>query len=119
MAFVQGPDPYLIDMDATFSCAVHPEQPAIIDAEHRVFVNYEVYYVGSDAAREEFEAEPWRYTGGVTDPVTRERFIPGSDSPHRLFDGRQFYLASPENAATFDEDPEMYGTLQPGMRPKS
>jgi YHS domain-containing protein len=119
VAFVQGPERYLSDMGATFSCVVHPDQPAIIDARHRAFVNYEVYYFGSDEALLAFVAEPWKYTGRVTDPVTRERFVPTADTPRRSFGGRLMYLMTEENAAMFDRDPATYATPHPTMQVKS
>jgi len=119
VAFVQGPDRYLTDMGATFSCVVHSDQLAIIDARHRAFVNYEVYYFSSDEALQAFVAEPWKYTGRVTDPITRERFVPSQQSPRRSFGGRLFYMMTEENAATFDQDPAKYGMPHPTMHAKS
>jgi YHS domain-containing protein len=115
---VQGPDPYLHDMEATFPCAVNPDQPAIIDASHRAFVNHEVYYFGSDDALRAFVEEPWRYAGRVTDPVSLERFAPTRDSLRRSHGGRLFFLASAANAAAFDAEPATYGVPRPMMHAK-
>jgi YHS domain-containing protein len=106
-------------MGATLPCAVHPEQPAILDPAHRALVNHEVYYVGSEEAVAEFTAAPWRYTGRVTDPVSLNRFVPTEASPYRTHEGRLFYFESVQTTATFDSDPATYGVPKPMMRAKS
>lgn len=115
---MQGPDQYLKDMAVSLSCAVHPEQPAILDAGHRAFVNHEVYYFGSDEALQAFVSEPWKYTGRVTDPVSLERFVPTSDSIRRSHGGRLFYLKTAQTAQIFDGDVAMYGIPKPMMQAK-
>lgn len=105
-------------MAASFPCAVHPDQPAILDASHRAFVNHEVYYFGSDEALQAFVAEPWKYTGRVTDPVTFERFAPTAASPHRSHGGRLFYFKAPETLAMFEADPATHGVPRPMMQAK-
>ena len=119
MTFVQGPDQYLNELGITLSCAVDPSRPAVIDASHRALVNYEAYYFADDAAMKSFIAEPYRYTGKVTDPVSMARFVPTAESPSRSFGGRLFYFSSSETAATFDTDQVKYGNPMPGMREKT
>jgi len=99
-------------------CAVDPQREAPIDAAHRIQVNQEFYYVADDAAKARFLAEPHRYTGKLTDPVTLKRFQPEASSLRRTYGGRQFYLESSESAARFDADPRTYGTPRTGMRKK-
>jgi YHS domain-containing protein len=115
---VQGPEQYLNEMGVSLPCAVNPSKTAILDATHRAFVNYEAYFVSDDAAMKAFVAAPYRYTGKVTDPVTRDRFIPTAESPVRSYSGRLFYFLSEETARTFDGNQAKYGTLMPGMREK-
>jgi len=112
---VKDPDPYLNALNITFACAVDPDQPAIVDARHRTSVNWETYYVSSDAALERFRAAPHQYTGLVTDPVERVRFQPGADSPLREHDGHRFYFISQESVSRFDEDPAVYAEPMLGM----
>jgi YHS domain-containing protein len=116
VTFVQGPDPYLQDLGITLSCAVDPSRPAVLDAAHRAFVNYEAYYFSDEAAMQKFMAEPYRYTGKVTDPVTRARFVPAAESPTRSYGGRLFYFMSQETVSAFDSNPARYGNPMPGMR---
>lgn len=100
----------------TLSCAVDPSRPAVIDASHRALVNHEAYFVSDDAAMRAFAAEPYRYTGKVTDPVSLERFIPTSESPQRSYGPRLFFFSSDETAAAFDKDIAKYSIPMPGMR---
>ena len=76
MTFVQGPEFYLNQLGVTVKCVVDPSRDAILDEAHRVFVNWETYYMCDDAAVKTFTAAPWKYAGTVTDPVSRERFRP-------------------------------------------
>ena len=105
-------------MGIRLSCAVDSSRTAVIDASHRALVNYEAYYFSDDAAMKAFIAEPHRYTGKVTDPVSMVRFGPTAESPTRSFGGRLFYFISNETVATFDTDQMMYGNPMPGMREK-
>jgi YHS domain-containing protein len=114
---VQGPEPYLNDFHIQLRCAVDSTAQAIIDPEHRAFVNHEVYYFSSDAARQRFEQSPYEFTGKVTDPVTRMRFQPDASSPTRNAAGRLFYFASATTVAQFDQDPNRYSTPKPGTTP--
>jgi YHS domain-containing protein len=116
MAFVQGPERYLNELGIELSCAVDPTRPAMIDTRHRALVNHEAYFFSDDAALRAFVAEPYRYTGRVTDPVSLARFAPTSSSPSRSHGGRLFYFESEETAARFDADRATYGTPKPMMR---
>lgn len=115
---MQGPEQYLPDLGIALQCCVDPSRPAVLDVAHRALINYEAYYVSDDAALKAFMAEPYRFTGKVTDPVTLDRFVPAAESPTRSHMGRLFYFASNETAATFDTDPMKYGMPMPGMREK-
>jgi YHS domain-containing protein len=116
---VQGPEKYLNELGLTVQCVVDPSRRAVLDVAHRAFVNYEAYYFCDESAMNKFVASPYNYTGKVTDPVTRERFIPTADSPSRSYGGRLFYFASAQTATTFDGDQMKFGSLMPGMREKS
>ncbi len=107
---MQGPEIWLTQLGIELNCAVDPAQPAILDADHRIFVNYETYYVSSLAARDEFRHEPWRYAGIVTDPISRERFQPTEASPRTQCAGREFIFTSQRNAARFQAAPDQYAT---------
>jgi YHS domain-containing protein len=113
---VQGPEPYLKDFLIELPCAVDSSAMAVLDPEHRAFVNHEVYFFSSVEAKRQFEAEPFAYTGRVTDPVSLERFQPGPSSPSREAAGRFFYFQSDATIAVFDKDPARYSTPKPAMK---
>jgi YHS domain-containing protein len=112
---VQGPEPYLNDFHIQLRCAVDSTAQAILDPEHRAFVNHEVYYFSSDDTRQRFEQSPYEFTGKVTDPVSLVRFQPNVSSPSRTAADRLFYFESPETVAQFDQDPDRYSTPKPTM----
>ena len=82
----------------------------ILDVAHRVFINYETYYLSSDEAVQKFKKAPWRYTGLVTDPVSGVRFQPDGASPTAEHNGRLFYFSSDDQAEIFSKDPDSYAT---------
>ncbi len=112
---MQGPEAYLADFHIQLPCCVDSTQLAILDPAHRAFVNHEVYYFSSESVREQFDAEPYRYTGKVTDPVSMTRFQPTGSSQHRTAAGRLFYFESDSTLAAFDQDPAQYSTPKPTM----
>ncbi len=107
---MQGPEIWLNQLNLTVACVVDPAQDALLDEAHRVFVNYETYYLSSDAALQTFVEQPWRYTGLVTDPVSHERFQPDGKSLTTALDGRLFYFETAVNAKTFGQDPAAHAT---------
>lgn len=116
-AFVQGPEQYLKDLGISMACVVEQEVPAILDADHRVFLNYESYYFSSGDARQQFLGAPHTYAGRITDVVTRERFVATAESPRREHDGRLFLFSTTATAARFDEAPDDYATPMLAMVP--
>jgi len=110
VTFVQGPEIWLNQLGVNVACVVEPAQQGILDEAHRVFVNYEAYYLSSDQAQQKFAQTPWRFTGLVTDPVSRERFQPTGKSPSTAHDGRLFYFSSADSANRFAADPAAYAT---------
>ncbi|MCB1151462.1 hypothetical protein KDK88_07915 [bacterium] len=110
MAFVQGPEIWLNQLGVSVPCVVKTDRPAMLDEAHRVFINYETYYLADAEALATFRAAPWRFTGKVTDPVSNVRFEPDGDSPRRTHKGRLFYFATAEHAETFAREPGAYAT---------
>ena len=120
MTFVQGPEFFLNQLEITVPCVVDPERPARLDPEHRVFVNWETYYLCDDSALAAFRADPALFCGQVTNPVTRERFEPKPRAPRLEHGGRIFLFPDDDSAATFASMPDSFATpLVPmAMRPK-
>ncbi len=83
-------------------------EAAILDAEHCVRLNYEAYFFAGAWTRERFAADPVRYCGLLTDPVSRERFRPKEASPRARHEGVIYYFESAQNRDEFELDPETY-----------
>ena len=105
---MQGPDNYLKLHRISLPSAVDPSRTAVIDAEHRVFLNYEIFYFADDKLKRSFLADPVAYSGLLTDPVTLRRFQPAADSPRRDHEGRIYLFSGEDSAAGFDADPYRY-----------
>lgn len=105
---MQDPEIYLKEQQLTVQDPLDPSRAALVDAAHRSFVNYEIFYFADDESKRRFDATPRRWCGALTDPVTRERFVPGDDSPRRDREGRAFFFASKTSAESFDAMPDMY-----------
>jgi YHS domain-containing protein len=106
--FVQDPEPYLRAQNIRLNCIVHPDRPAILAPTTRVGVNWELFYFSSRAARAEFERDPLRWCGRLTDPVNGVRFRPDAHSPHVTYRGRRFYFTSAETRDRFVAAPQAY-----------
>ena len=116
---MKDPDNYLNQLEIALDCAVDPGARAVLDPTHRIFVNWETYFVSSAEARAAFERAPYRYTGAITDPVSRARFQPDETSPRREYEGRVFYFSSGESLAEFAASPSSYATPMLGMVEKT
>jgi YHS domain-containing protein len=105
---VQDPEVHLNELGVKLPCVVDPSRQAILDAEHRVLVNHEVYFFSSDEAKARFLKNPRKWCGLVTDPVSRARFEPVKASPRTTYAGRLYYFSSPETLESFLAMPERY-----------
>jgi len=120
--FVQDPQIQLKDLGMTVLDAVDPRRTAVLDPAHRSFVNYETFFFNDEADKRRFDADPTALCGILTDPVTHQRFRPGSDAPHVEFSGRNYYFIDAANLATFEKTPEAFARPNydmievPGMR---
>lgn len=105
---MQDPTPHVQKHSLSFQCAVNPGQSAKIDAAYVRQVNWETFYFSDSAAMEKFDSNVLKYCRILTDPVTRQRFIPGQKSPHSLFGEREFYFWSDSSKQKFDMMPAIY-----------
>ncbi len=103
--FVQGPEPYLVRMKASFTDPVHPGRPARIQAALRYHVNWEVFYFADRASMDEFRKRPADFCGLLTDPVNGVRFHPGPKSPKEIHAGRPFFFTSDSTRTRFQAAP--------------
>ncbi len=113
---MQGPEVFLNNLGLSVNCVVNIKEKAQIDEKHRVFVNWETYYLSNNQALKKFKKSAYEYTGKLTDPVNQSRFQPTKESPARIIDGRYFYFQNQENALAFDDDPEGFITPVVGMK---
>ena len=112
---MQDPAAFLPDLVTDLECAVEPSVRARVDAAHCVQLNFETYFVSSDDARTRFRAEPLRFCGKLTDPVTQLRFRPDAGSPHLEWKGKSFYFSSDSTRALFAALPDSFSVPRIGM----
>jgi len=105
---VQDPEVQLRELGLAIPDVVDPKRPAVLDAAHRSFVDYETFFFADEADKRRFDAEPTASCGILTDPVTKQRFRPAFDSPHGEFDGRMYVFFDAANKATFEKSPAAF-----------
>jgi YHS domain-containing protein len=88
--------------------ALDARKPAVLDAAHRSFVDYETFFFANEDDKRRFDADPTASCGILTDPVSKDRFRPGSDSPRGSFDGRAYVFFSEANKLAFEKTPEAF-----------
>jgi YHS domain-containing protein len=106
--FVQDPQIQLLDLGLAVPDVLDPRKLAVLDAAHRSFVDYETYFFLNEDDKRRFDADPTASCGILTDPVTKARFRPGSDSPRLSFDGRAYIFFSEASRQAFEKTPEAY-----------
>ena len=106
--FVQGPEPYLQRMQASFTDPVQASRPARIQSGLRYHVNWEVFYFADRATMDEFRKHTTRYCGWLTDPVSGIRYRPTEASPRVVHAGRPYYFASDSTRTKFVAAPVNY-----------
>jgi hypothetical protein len=80
---VKGPEIYLETIGVHPACAIRADRPAVLDEAHRALVNHEIFFFSVLSLRRRFLADPLRWCGVVTDPVSGLRFQPAKDTPSR------------------------------------
>lgn len=106
-------------MKASLRCPVNPKQAARFENELRSYVNYEAYFFSEAKAKKKFEQQPWKWCGRVTDPITRERFVPAKKSPQTAYGGRPYFFRSDSTRAVFLADAERYAKPRPMAQMKA
>jgi YHS domain-containing protein len=105
---VQDPQIQLLELGITVPDALDPGKVAVLDTAHRAFVNYETFFFADEDDKRRFEADPTASCGILTDPVTKQRFRPGGDSPRGEFAGRMYVFFDAASKSTFDKAPEAF-----------
>lgn len=118
---MQDPQIQLQELGIGVPDALDNRKAAVLDPAHRSFVNYEVFFFADEGDKRRFDADPTGSCGVLTDPVTKQRFRPGSDAPRAEFAGRTYFFLTAENKAAFEKFPDSfarpnYDTIEiPGM----
>ena len=102
---MQDPEKYLKEMKVTPPSIFKGGKRPVLDSSLKAQVNFEIYYFGTPAEKKRFLADPLRYAGLVTDPITYERFRPTASSPKTTYGSRLYYFASDSTRAEFLKDP--------------
>lgn len=119
---MQDPQIQLQELGLAIPDLLDPSKSAVLDPAHRSFVNYESFFFADEADKRRFDADPSAACGILTDPVTKERFRPGSASPRTTFGGRAYYFLTEASKLVFEKNPEAvalpnYDSIViPGMR---
>ena len=116
---MQDPWTYLNELGIEVKCAVAPGHQARIQPEYATFINHDVYFASTEARKLAFERDPLSYVQALADPVNRQRFHPGTDSPHVKHAGRDYYFSSDSTAAMFAAMADSFQTPRFGMIPAS
>jgi YHS domain-containing protein len=106
--FVQDPQIQLQELGLTVPDAIDPARNAVLDAAHRSFVNYETFFFADEADKRRFDADPTASCGVLTDPVTKKRFRPGSDSPRSTYSGRAYVFFDEASKEAFEKSPDTF-----------
>ena len=102
---MQDPEKYLKEMKVQPPSLFKGGKPPVLDSSLRAQVNFEIYFFANAAEKKRFLADPSRYCGKVTDPITYERFRPTATSPKTTYGNRLYYFRSDSTRAAFLADP--------------
>jgi YHS domain-containing protein len=106
--FSKDPERYLREMKVALHDPIYPKKKAVIDSSVKATLNQDIFFFSSVAALKQFQKDPLRYCGLLTDPVSHARFKPSKSSPHVAFRGRSYYFADDSTLARFQADPEKF-----------
>ena len=77
-------------------------------------MNYEVFLFCDEKAKAEFDRDPTRYCGLLTDPVKWVRFHPAPGSWRQDYMNRPYYFVSDSTLAVFAAAPDSFA-VRKGM----
>ena len=106
--FTLDPAPFLQQLKLTVPDPVDPRRVASYDPKLRVFLNQETYFFAGPDTKKKFLADPLRYAGTLTDPVSQKPFTATRLSPHMKYKDRTFYFESQLTERQFAVAPQSY-----------
>ena len=98
---------------------MNPERSARIEEALLRQVNWEAFYFSDPYAMARFDEDPLRYAAILTDPVTRQRFHPGTRAPSMEYGGRRWYFLSDSTRAAFSAMPDSFTAVRLPMVPEA
>ena len=102
---MQDPEKFLKEMKVQPPSLFKGGKPPVLDSSMRAQVNFEIYFFANVSEKKRFLADPSRYCGKVTDPITYARFRPTATSPKTMYGNRLYYFASDSTRTVFLADP--------------
>jgi len=105
---VQDPARYINELGVELTCCVDPSRSAIVNSNYLVMLGFESFFFADSANMSRFLDDIPRYSGGITDPVSKERFPPNKNSPKSEFMGSTYLFSSELTHETFEKMPSMY-----------
>ena len=115
---MQDPARYINELGIELTGCVDRSRSAIVDSSYMVMLGFESFFFADSANMSKFMDDIPRYSGGITDPVSKERFLPDKNSPESEFMGSTFIFASELTHGTFEKMPSMYYLPNYKMLPK-
>lgn len=115
---MQDPARYINELGVEIICCVDSLRSAIVDSNYLVMLGFESFFFADSANMSKFLDDIPRYSGGITDPVSKERFLPNNNSPKSEFMGSIYIFASDITLGTFEKMPSMYYLPNYKMLPK-
>ncbi|MCH7947710.1 MAG: hypothetical protein IIC66_07935 [candidate division Zixibacteria bacterium] len=115
---MQDPARYINELGVKLTGCVDPSRSAIVDSNYMVMLGFETFFFADSANMTKFMDDIPRYSGGITDPVSKERFTLNKNSPKSEFLGSTFFFASELTHGTFEKMPSMYYLPNYKMLPK-
>ena len=73
------PDPWLKKQKIRVQDPIDRTKPAVFSPETRVYVGHDIYFFADSLNRIAFKHAILKYSGVLTDPVSRVRFTPSGD----------------------------------------
>jgi YHS domain-containing protein len=111
---VQDPEKYLKELKVQPPTIFKGGGRPVLDSSLREQVNFEIYFFANGAEKKRFHADPIRYCGKVTDPITYERFRPTAASPKTTYGNRLYFFVADSTRARFVADPEPHKDRRTG-----
>lgn len=108
--FTEDPGHFLEMLKISVPDPVDPRRVASYDPKLRVFLNQEAFFFAGQDTKKRFEADPLRYAGTLTDPVSEKPFTATRFSPRMKFKDRTYYFESQLTERQFAVSPKSYST---------